>query len=210
MIGELPEVLHSLHKAGNNESAISILKNLRYWRQESNFKKLKFVFAGSIGIHHIVNKIKGRSSDINDFKIIECPTLNNDEFTSYISWATRTASINFSKDATAYLKAKIQYFVPYFINLMLDEIDRIAKIKQKTIILPQVIDGAFETIVKNNDYFSDWNKRLKEYLNKTDYEFVNNILIHLSHKETITIQEIYDKAYGEHIVEDYMELIYNL
>ncbi|MBP6611747.1 MAG: AAA-like domain-containing protein, partial [Paludibacter sp.] len=60
-IDELPEVLFNLHKKGKAEEAMSILKNLRRWRQDIQFQKLRLVLAGSIGIHYVVNAIEGRT-----------------------------------------------------------------------------------------------------------------------------------------------------
>jgi 23S rRNA pseudoU1915 N3-methylase RlmH len=212
LIDELPEVLHTLYKSGKNESASAILKNLRHWRQDERFKKLKFIIAGSIGIHHIVNLVEGRTSDINDIKSIHCPALdsNSEEFENYIHWALEDASISFQEGAISYLKYKIEYLVPYFINLMLDEIDKAAMRKEEALVTDKEVDKAFEKIVKNNSYFMDWKKRLKEYLKPNHFKFVNEVLINIAHKDTISIQQIYNLAvkYGE--TEDYMDLIYDL
>ena len=47
LIDELPEVLHNLYKNGKEQEAHNILKNLRYWRQEPKFEKIRFVLACS-------------------------------------------------------------------------------------------------------------------------------------------------------------------
>ena len=60
-IDELPEVLHSLNKKNKKEDAIVILKNLRRWRQEDQFKNFRIVLAGSVGIHHVIKLIEGRT-----------------------------------------------------------------------------------------------------------------------------------------------------
>ncbi len=210
LIDELPEVIHSFYKSGNNPVAISILKNLRRWRQKDDYKMLKFIIAGSIGIHHVVNQVEGRSSDINDLLAIDCPALDTTEFKDYIDWATKEASISFEGKVTDYLKEKIQYFVPYFINLMLDQIDKEAAKNNKGQILKENIDKAFEKIVKDNSYFSDWKKRLKDYLKHEDFNFVNQVLIHIAHENIISIHDLYDKAVELEKTEDYMELIFDL
>ena len=212
LIDELPEVLYKLFKAGKNEAASAILKNLRHWRQDESFKKLKFIIAGSIGIHHIVNLIEGRTSDINDIKNIHCPALdtNSNEFENYIEWTMENVSFSFQEGVISYLKNRIKYLVPYFINLMLDEIDKAAMKKRQTIITTKEVDEAFDIIVKNNAYFIDWKQRLKDYLKPNHFKFVNTILIHISHKDSIIIQQIYDYAVKYEEVDDYMDLINDL
>lgn len=210
LIDELPEVLHNLHKKGKNDIAKSIIKNLRQWRQEKGYEKLQFVLAGSVGIHYVVNLIDGRTSDINDLNKIYYQPLNENEVNAYIDWATTDASVKYSDELKQYLRTKIQYFVPYFINLMLDEINNVAVRKNDILISEADIDIAFENIIKNNDYFSDWKKRLSDYLPKEDFKFVNEILKHIAHRNQITIQEIYNKAEIFDKTEDYMSFVRDL
>ena len=212
LIDELPEVLHRLHKNGKKDEALSILSQLRVWRQ-NDYKKLQFVFAGSIGIHYVVKSITGRVSDINDLVKVLCAPLTNKEANEYIAWATCDATLQYSQIQKECLLQKIQYyFTPYFLNLMLDEIDKAAK-KQgvlEIIITEKEINAAFDTIVKSSGYFKDWKKRLEDYMPKKDFLFVNEILTHIAHKDTISIQIIYDKAKKYNKETDYMDFISDL
>ncbi len=210
LLDELPEVLHSLNKSGKAEEAKAILKQLRTWRQ-SNFKKLQFVLAGSIGIHYVVKTIEGRTSDLNDLKKINCEPLTKAEAMAYIDWASASASIAYDDSMKTYFLQKIQHFyTPYFINLMLAEIDALGRKDDNTKVTTQVIDQAFNKVVKNNEHFADWKNRLSDYLPKSEYEFVNEILIHLAHQDFISIQSIYDKAVRHEKMLDYMELVGDL
>lgn len=210
LIDELPEVLHNLYKNNKKEQAISILKNMRSWRQDSRFKKMQFVLAGSIGIHYVVNTIEGRNSDLNDLRKVYCNPLNWNQTNEYIEWATRDATVKYNEELKEYLLNKIQYFVPYFINIVLSEIDKTAKRNKNPEILTQSIDSAFEIVIKENDHFKDWKKRLSDYLSNENFLFVNEILIQIAHKESITIQEIYDKAIKHNKTSDYMDFISDL
>ncbi len=210
LLDELPEVLHTLYKAGKNNSATSILRNLRYWRQEEKFSSLKFILAGSIGIHHIINKVEGRSKDINDIKIVNCPSLTEEQFEKYLNWVIEDASIEFNNESIQHFKQKIQYFVPYFINLMLDEIDKSAYLTKVKKISNSDIDIAFNKVLKNTSHFEDWKNRLKEYLGKGDYNFANLVLTHIAHKDKITKQKLYNIAVTLERADDYMNLIFDL
>ncbi|MDR0232915.1 MAG: AAA-like domain-containing protein [Dysgonamonadaceae bacterium] len=207
LLDELPEVLFNI----NEKDAVSILKTLRHWRQQPEMsKKVKFVLAGSIGIHYVVEKIETRNSDLNDLAKVVFEPLSDNEAHSYIDWATKGATITYSSKLKKHLLNKIQYFVPYFINLLIDEIDRQAKKANNPKITTQSIDAAFDTVVKNNDYFNDWKKRLQNYMPPMDFDFVNEILKHTAHKEYISVQEIYDKAVKYEKTADYMEFINEL
>jgi hypothetical protein len=207
-LDELPEVLYSLHKKNKNEEAISILKNLRRWRQDDQFKNLRFVLAGSIGIHHVVRLIEGRTVDKNDFNEVRFEALNGQEAVNYIAWATgNNATIKYDEDICTYLLLKIQHHLPYFINLMLDEINKKARRENRTSITLVDIDEAFNQITKNSSCFSDWKSRLFNYMSPADAEFLNDVLIHISHKDFISKQKLYDLALKHGKKFEYMDMI---
>lgn len=211
LLDELPEVLHQLDKAGKKDEAIAILHQLRAWRQ-SNFQKLQFVFAGSVGIHYVVKNIEGRTSSLNDLIPAVCNPLSKDEAKDYIKWATSNkASAQYDDELQTKLLVKIQhYYTPYFINLMLGELDKNARKTNNTVITEQDIDQAFLNVEKNNGHFADWKKRLYDYMPKSDFNFVNDVLIHIAHRNSISIQTIYDKAVNQEKTIDYMDMIHNL
>jgi len=207
LLDELPIVLFKIDK----KDAVSILENLRRWRQQPEMnKKVKFVFAGSVGIHYVVAKIKNRSSDLNDLAKVCFEPLSDNEAYKYIDWATYEATITYDIEQKQHLLNKIQYFVPYFINLLIDEIDRQAEKANNPKITTQHIDTAFDIVVRNSDCFEDWKNRLRDYMPKEDFSFVNEILIHTAHKEYISLQEIFDKAIKYEKTDDYMKFIKDL
>jgi len=210
LIDELPEVLHNLNKNKKKEEAISILKNLRRWRQGIEYHKLRFILAGSIGIHYVVNAIEGRTSDLNDLIKVHCHPLEAENTNNYIDWATKNATVQYNDELRLHLLNRIQYFVPYFFNIMLDEIDKKAIKTKNPCITIQSIDNAFDLVIKNNDHFADWKKRLLDYLPKEDFRFVNEVLTYIAHKNEITIQEIFNKAQKHDKSIDYMDFINDL
>ena len=210
LIDELPEVLFNLNKIGKTQEAMGILKNLRRWRQGIEYQKLRFVLAGSIGIHYVVSAIEGRTSDLNDLKTVYCNPLELNETNYYFDWATKNATIQYSEQLRKYLLDKILYFVPYFFNIMFDEIDNNARRAGNTTITEYDIDVAFNSVIRKNDHFADWKKRLKNYMPKEDFEFVNDILTHIAHKGDISIQDIYNKAQKHNKSLDYMDFIFDL
>lgn len=186
LLDELPEVLHSLNKSGKAEEAKAILKQLRTWRQ-GRFQKVA-ICLGRFDWHSLRSEDhqEGRTSDLNDLKKINCEPLTKAEAMAYIDWASASASIAYDDSIKTYFLQKIQHFyTPYFINLMLAEIDALGRKDDNTKVTTQVIDQAFNKVVKNNEHFADWKNRLSDYLPKSEYEFVNEILIHLAHQDFV-------------------------
>ncbi|WP_143774486.1 hypothetical protein [Niastella vici] len=208
LIDELPEVLHNLNKNNNKEDAVIILKTLRRWRQEDQFSNFRLVLAGSIGIYHVIKTIEGRNVDCNDFHKVKFAALTNEEAIDYILWATgNKATIRYTEVLMQYLLSKIQYCLPYFINLMLDEINSKARKNHNPAITVNDIDRAFDEVVKNSDHFKDWKSRLFDYMPLADAEFVNEVLIFIAHKNTISMQKLYDIAIRHGKKDTYMDFI---
>ena len=149
---------------------------------------------------------------LNDLKKAICNPLTKEEALKYIEWATANmANVQYPDELKHYLLKKIQhYYTPYFINLMLDEINTIARKQKNANISEKDIDQAFVNVEKSNAHFADWKSRLKDYMPITDFEFVNEILIHIAHQDSITIQSIYNKAVKHEKATDYMDLMDDL
>jgi hypothetical protein len=207
-IDELPEVLNNMYKAKKIEEASAILDNLRQWRQTPEFKKhFSLVLAGSVGIHHVVKKIDGRIADLNDLNQIPFEPLLPEESHKYITWATDEATVQYDENLRDYLLDKIVYPLPYFINLMLTEINTKAQKSTTVNISTDDIDKAFNAVTKHSDHFVEWKNRLVQYFSKDESKFMNEVLIHIAHKHKITKRKLYDLAGQHQKTNDYIELM---
>lgn len=204
-IDEFVEVLLNLKNTRKTEDAKSILHELREIRHNDELKNIIFVFAGSIGLHYVVNEI-GRPKLINDIEPFKIPPLTKDEAYKLILQLTSGATITYSSALQKYLINKIEYLLPYFIQLMIQETDKIAYDKDLNDINKDIIDTAFKNVLKNTANFDDWTERLKVYSGK-NYPFINLILTCIAHKGKMTIQEIYDIAGKQEQTENYKNLV---
>jgi uncharacterized protein len=207
-IDELPEVLNKLYETKRIEEASAILDNLRQWRQTPEFKKhFSLVLAGSVGIHHVVKKIDGRVADLNDLNQVPFEPLLTEESHKYITWATDEATVQYDRNLKDYLLDKIVYPLPYFINLMLAEINTKAQKSMEINISTDDIDKAFNAVTKHSDHFVEWKNRLIQYFPKDESEFMNEVLIHIAHKHKITKRKLHDLAGKHQKTSDYIELM---
>lgn len=131
-----------------------------------------------------------------------------DEASDYVSWATdNKATIQYSPELRSYLLSKIKYHLPYFINLMLDEINKTARKEKSAVISPAQIDHAFDRVVKTSDHFKEWKSRLFDYMTETEAAFLNEVLIYIAHNEALSQQKLYEIANRHNKINDYMDLI---
>lgn len=207
-IDELPEVLNNLHKAKKTTEASNIIDNLRQWRQMPVLKgHFSMVLAGSVGIHHVVKTIDGRVSDLNDLHQVDFEPLTPFEAQKYVQWATDGATVQYKDELLKYLLTKIAYPIPYFINLMLDEINKQAYKTGTSEITPAEIDSAFERVVKHSNHFTEWKNRLVQYFPTTESDFMNKVLTFISHKDKISKRQLYNLALEYTRTNDYIEIM---
>jgi hypothetical protein len=207
-LDEFAEVINKMKKMGKESDAIDILHTLREIRSNEDFKHFTIVYAGSIGLEFVIRNID-RPKLINDLHRIKLPALTDDEASRLIGQLTKDATIQFSTVTLVYLKKKIDYLLPYYIQLMIEAIDEIAFEQRRPIITHETIDDAFLRVLRERKNFEDWLVRLKDYQTQ-HFSFINDLLKYTAHNGNIPIQVIYDKAKQYNRQEDYMDFIEEL
>ncbi len=211
LLDELPEVLNNLHKQKRDAEAGNILNHLRELRQNPQLRgHLNLVLAGSVGIQHVVKAIEGRIADINDFNPVAFDPLTRTEALDYIAWATKGATVQYEPALAEYLLDQVRYYIPYFLNLMLDEINKATRPTNDPRIEKSHIEAAFQTIVKNSDHFKEWKNRLSDYFEPAEKAFLMEVLVHIAHKDSVSPQILYDLATKHQLQYAYMELVHGL
>ena len=204
-------MLFKLHKQKRDEEASHILNHLRELRQNPDIRgHLSLVLAGSVGIQHVVKAIEGRINDLNDFNPVPFEPLTREEAKKYIAWATQEATIQYSTELVEHLLDHVRHFIPYFLNLILDEINKAAHKINSPTITPAEIDAAVNTIVKNSDHFKEWKNRLNDYFAPNEKIFLQEILVCIAHEDRISLQRLFDYAVKHQLQDSYMELVQGL
>lgn len=206
-LDEFAEVINRLSKADQKSDAIDILHTLREIRSCKDFKNFSIVYAGSVGLEFVIRSID-RPKLINDLHPITTDALTPGEAVQFIRQLTDKATIQLSPDSEQYLIKVVEHLLPYYIQLMLEEIDLLARQQEKPLVEPADIDKAFENVLKKSKNFEDWLERLKDY-HLERFGFINELLKHAAHKDQITIQEIYNIASSDSYKreDDYMDYI---
>lgn len=206
-LDEFAEVINKLNKNNKAEDAVSILHTIREMRHDENFRHFTLVFAGSIGLHLVVKSID-RPKIINDLHPIPVIPLSPEEAKLMIEQLTVGATVQYNDGLDDFLISRIKNLLPYYIQLMLEETDLIARKSGTPVITNADINAAFENVSRKGNNFEDWIERLRDYLPQ-HFSFINTLLVHTAHKGEIYIQKIYDIAgkpeYNR--TEDYMNFV---
>lgn len=190
---EFPDAVANI-LAYSKQGAISFLQQHREFRELYSDSSLLFIYTGSTGLKNVVRKI-GHSHLINNLVEIKMPPMRYDEALEFIQRLVlyrqkKIPDFILSKVVIDYIIQKITWLLPYYIQIIIEEI--YDGFNQKE-INKNSVDKAIETILKYDssysEYFENWHSRLKTaFGHKEDYKLAINIL------NTIAIQDVIKKS----------------
>ncbi|MFH1121972.1 MAG: hypothetical protein V1775_19295 [Bacteroidota bacterium] len=209
-LDEFSEVISAIRRIEGDDNAIEVLHTIREIRQKKEFRNCTFVLAGSIGLEHVVGSLD-RLKLINDLHPVRIESLSRDEAMKLITQLTHSATVKYNPELIEIILDRIEHLIPYFIQLMVEEIDVILHKEGRYIPEVKDIETAFESIVKKNTNLNDWKDRLNvPYIRPDETLFSHKILLMLSHNGSITIQEIYNEVPLLTSPGNYMDIVFTL
>ncbi|SIN66276.1 ATP-binding protein [Chitinophaga niabensis] len=176
MIDEFSQTLENIIMDQGREVARNFLHQCRELRQDLNVKsKISFVYTGSIGLENLVLSIDEPRSitDIGHFSI---PPFSSKEANDLITQIVDGDPILFEKEERMYFLEKMNWLLPYFIQVMMGEIESICKEEENQKITRGIIDLAFERALGNRSYFEHWLTRLRSIFKGFDFSFAKEVL----------------------------------
>lgn len=193
-LDEIPDVIKKIYENSGVEEGRILIDDLRSLRNNDDFNKVfVLVLLGSVGLNHMVKKITGRTDKINDLHIEYLSPLKLAEVDDFIEHLINDATMKMDENTRKHLIAKLGHYIPYFIQLIIEECDDLLYIEERSQLTVDDIDHAYSNLLKKNSHFSDWEIRLKEYFPQK-FDFLMQVLVHCALNGKITIQEIYNLA----------------
>ena len=216
MIDEFAETIENIIKDEENENqgkkkAISFLQKNRELRHLSFLKnKVQFVYAGSIGLENVVSRLEFTSS-INDLYSFKLPPLTENEANELVyTKILNGCEMSFDIEQFRYLLTKIEWYIPFYFQLALDEIYRLFHYEDQHEITNKVIDKALNNAIEHRGYFEPWSDRLRKAFKGKEYNFIKEVLNAASQSKTLSSSVIYDKAIQWEVTENYKSIINSL
>jgi uncharacterized protein len=189
MIDEFPSTVENIHQKSKAADAVHFLKLNRTMRQESA-GGIQFIYTGSIGLPAIVNRLDTPES-INDLNQVEIPPLDTEEGKRIAVQLLDSANVTYNEEAIDYLLEKINWLMPFFIQLSVQELIDLYDQNQTT-ISKKIIDVAFDRICnrRNNIHFDSYYNRLEDTFSREDYELALLILNLVAQKDEISKEDL--------------------
>ena len=167
MIDELGVLLNTYLE--DKEIGISDAESLLNWfrslRQKSG-TNIRWIFCSSIGIKNFTNR-HNISYIINDIEPYKLKSFDKPLARSLINNLAESKGFELNDKIIDNMLEKIDWYLPYFVQLLFKEIHRLNKVEEFPVD-NSIVDTAYDRLIKNQ-YFDTWDERLKFY-----YEVENN------------------------------------
>ncbi|MGR3176893.1 MAG: hypothetical protein ACUZ8E_02420 [Candidatus Anammoxibacter sp.] len=198
LIDEFPDAVRNISNDSKKEG-IRFLQTIRDLRQELNNINLQFVYSGSIGLGNVVNKL-GRLDLITDIVNIELPPLNRKEAMELITRLVlglkeERKDFEIGDQVKNYILEKDSWLIPYYIQIIVDELFDLFNETNKK-LTESTVDGVIDKIIRDRykyqDYFENWKTRLKQALERKEYNCALEILNYISTNGSMDYDAIYN------------------
>jgi len=211
MIDEFPETVENIKRDKNETNALRFLQRNRELRHSTIIKeKAQFIYAGSIGLENVVSKINA-SSTIDDLHSFGVPPFTEKESRELIfDKILKNSEMQIENDQVNFLLSKIEWLIPFYIQLIMDEIYKLYSYDELNKVTNEVIERAIDKSIQHKLYFDLWLSRLKTTFKGGEFSFVKAVLNHTSEHDTILSAEIYNHAEEYNITETFKDIINTL
>ncbi|MGD9157709.1 MAG: ATP-binding protein [Desulfobacteraceae bacterium] len=210
MIDEFPETLENIIESEGEAAGKHFLQSNRELRQDKELtQNIQFIYTGSIGLENIVTKLNEVKS-INDLSRLKIPPLIDKEAKKMIDLLLENTSLNIPEQLIENILTKIEWLIPFYIQLVIQELVNISRTESSDIITVEMMNRSFEEMIEQRQHFEHWHARLRISYKKKEYSFVKELLNILSENNTIDSNEIFNLAVKYELEEINKELVGSL
>lgn len=190
MLDEFAQTVENIIKYEDETSAEKFLQRHRQLRQNKKLvDKVSFVYAGSIGLESVVSKLNGIKY-INDLNSIKIKPLTTKDAKKFIDVLSKSLEINLDENVINHLLEKIEWLIPFYIQLILQEIRTISRVEDEKTISIKIIDEAVSNSLEHKNHFEHWRTKLKEALSIDEFKVAKEILNTIAENQTLDSLDI--------------------
>ena len=147
---------------------------------------------------------------INDLAPIIISPLTRVEARAFIDKIIGDDDISMTDETSQYLINKIEWLIPFYFQIILDECGKILKTKSSKILDKDIIDAGINNALKHRLYFENWFTRLRTAFKGDEFSFVKDVLNLVSGKPTALSTEIHNLAVQYKLENSYSNLLNSL
>ncbi len=196
IIDELPVLVQNIADKSSNQTARDFLQWFRAVRQMPELSQIRWLVGGSIGIEHILDKIKAGPKVINDFQIVRIGPFSAEDGREYIKELLRNEGE--LKRITLPIIDKfldlIGAPVPYFIQILAKEsLYEMERRNQKSLSAEIITKAYFEEVLgpASRTYFEHYFTRLKDYYDENIEHVAKRLILEVARLEKVNKTELF-------------------
>ncbi|MFQ5769981.1 MAG: ATP-binding protein, partial [bacterium] len=210
MLDEFPETLENIIEDEGESAGKHFLQSNRELRQDSEINKnVQFIYTGSIGLENIVSKLNVVKTII-DLARLKIPPLKQAEAKQLIALLLENVDFDLSDNIVDYILEKIEWLIPFYVQLLIDELKNLHRDGQIDPITKETVNQAISEILEQRQHFEHWHTRLRASIKGNGYNFVKELLNLTSENETISSNEIFNLAVKYQLENTYKDLVGSL
>ncbi len=176
-IDEFPDYILNLKK---HDKVESFLRKFRVFRNKC--EKLHTVLTGSINLKRTIEKL-GLADKLNEYKVFKFPLFSPENSVLLFQCLLYSEDYLLEKKAENYVFPFIKDGMPYFIQLLADEIQQLEPESRELRL--EDIENAIKNLFQLEEFgIEEFHNRLKKYLKEENLEKSAKIILsHLSHNK---------------------------
>ncbi len=209
LIDEFPQTIENIKKNGE-DAAITFLQTNRELRINPELKsKVKFIYTGSIGLNYTVAKLNATAT-INDLNSIEIGPLSKEDATDLFEKLLKTNNRKTTTLACNFLLEKLQWFIPFHIQLLVQEIVNQSIAEQEVTI--EIIEKSINSIIdlRNQNHFDHYYSRLKAQFKGNEFKYVDDLLKQIAKLSFLDKKNAFDLSAKYDLTDDYKRIVQTL
>ena len=186
---EMPYMLDKM----KDRDAMEILDTLRSLRQ--TYSKIRMVFTGSIGLHHIVNQLKkqGYSNDpTNDMYPVDVKPLSLEDATKLSRLLIEGENIAIAEESIAEAIATSVGCIPFYIHHLISNFKFIDSTLDSETIKNKVTESIINPL--NPWKMEHYRDRIDNYYDEQQQEYALAVLDILASEESLNLNDLHNRV----------------
>jgi len=196
IIDELPVLVQNIADKSNNQTARDFLQWFRAVRQMPELSQIRWLVGGSIGIEHILDKIKSGPKVINDFQIVRIGPFSTEDGKAYIKELLRnegelkSVKLPIIDKFLDLIGAPVPYFIQILVKESLYEMERR---NQKSLSADIITKAYLEEVLgpASRTYFEHYFTRLKDYYDENIEHVAKRLILEVARLEKVNKTELF-------------------
>ena len=211
LVDEFSQAVENIRKIHGAEAAVGLLHKMRELRQDPDVvKRVSFVFAGSVGLEQIVGKLNA-SHAINDVLAFDMPPFTPKEAHALLERILDGSGADMPMPVREHLLEKLVWLIPFFIQVVMNEVEEILNEEEGTTVTKKLVDHAFTKALAKRNYYDHWHQRLSILFDTLERRYAKEVLNLCSAGKPVAMDKVHDIGTTKHKLPDtYMDIVRSL